>query len=319
MNFLLISLTLILSSCANIQKERITLGTISKEQARAKLFEHPYFFYIPRTIKRNSKVQILIVPTNAGSISNEKLSEYENKIKKRTKWLARDFAEKLGVVLLKPAFPRWKSDWRYYTHALDRDTLKTQISSIVRLDLQLFNMVSDLKEKLEAMNMKANKKVLLFGYSASAMFANRFTVLHPEKVLASAVGAPGGWPIAPLSKYKGTSLRYPIGVSDINDVSKIKFNLKEFQGVKQFIFMGDQDTNDSVKYDDSYDPEDRDIIFTVFGKKPLDRWPKIKKIYSKLSKNTKFKLYENTGHTITDEMLSDIIDFFTKSMNESSD
>ena len=47
------------------------------------------------------------------------------------------------------------------------------------------------------------------------MFANRFIALHPEKVRAATIGAPGGWPISPVTEYKGVELYYPIGIADL--------------------------------------------------------------------------------------------------------
>src|SRR5262249_52758998 len=50
-------------------------------------------------------------------------------------------------------------------------------------------------------------RVLMSGFSASGSFAGRFTMLHPERVLAAAIGSPGGWPLAPSDEWT-----YPVGV-----------------------------------------------------------------------------------------------------------
>lgn len=54
-------------------------------------------------------------------------------------------------------------------------------------------------------------KALLLGFSASGQFANRYTFLHSGRVLAAAIGAPGGWPIAPVRTWKEHALSYAVG------------------------------------------------------------------------------------------------------------
>ena len=58
----------------------------------------------------------------------------------------------------------------------------------------------DARGRLRAHGTPTDPRVLLQGFSASAMFANRFTVLHPQRVRAATIGSPGGWPIAPVVK-----------------------------------------------------------------------------------------------------------------------
>ena len=109
----------------------------------------------------------------------------------------------LDVVILVPVFPRPEENWRIYTHALDRDVLETDIPELRRLDLQLEAMIDDATNRLSRQSWRVNPKVLMWGFSASGMFVNRFTLLHPDRVLAVVVGSPGGWPIAPVKRWLG--------------------------------------------------------------------------------------------------------------------
>ncbi len=68
------------------------------------------------------------------------------------------------------------------------------------------------------------------------MFVNRFTFLHPDRVRAAAIGSPGGWPIAPVEKYKDKTLRYPIGVADLKTVAGKQLDLITLRKVPLFIF-----------------------------------------------------------------------------------
>ncbi|HML49272.1 MAG TPA: hypothetical protein PKE04_21240, partial [Clostridia bacterium] len=45
--------------------------------------------------------------------------------------------------------------------------------------------------------------------------ANRFALLHPDRVRAAAIGSPGGWPVAPVAQAEGNDLPYPIGIADV--------------------------------------------------------------------------------------------------------
>jgi len=70
--------------------------------------------------------------------------------------------------------------------------------------------------------------------------------------------------------------------------------------------------NDSVVFGDGYDTEDKDLVFEIFGKTPVERWETSKSLYRESNLNATFKLYPNIGHTVNDEMLKDIVEFFSK-------
>src|SRR5690606_18702872 len=168
------------------------------------------------------------------------------------------FADRLGVILIEPASARPARDWQIYTHALDRDSMLTDKKEYKRFDLQLIAMIDDARERLRDEKLKVEKRVLMFGFSASGMFVNRFTFLHPTRVKAAAVGSPGGWPIAPAGSYKGKTLRYPIGTSDLKTVAGKKLDIKNLRKVPLLMMLGDKDENDSVVYRDSYEKEDEE-------------------------------------------------------------
>ena len=61
--------------------------------------------------------------------------------------------------------------------------------------------------------------------------------------------------------------------------------------VPLFIFLGDKDDNDSVIFGDSYEEEDKTLIFELFGKTPVERWEISKTLYTQAEMNAEFKLY----------------------------
>ena len=91
-------------------------------------------------------------------------------------------ANELNVVLLVPAFVRPGGDWQIYTHALDRDALTTERSDLARPDLQLIQMLDQAHIMLGTNGIETHERILIKGYSASGMFANRFATLHPDMV-----------------------------------------------------------------------------------------------------------------------------------------
>ena len=207
-------------------------------------------------------------------------------------WLAND----LEVILLVPAFVRPAEDWWIYTHALDRDSLITDRPDLVRPDLQLLAMVEAARTALAEEGVNAGEKMLLQGYSASGMFANRFTAIHPTRVLAVATGSPGGWPIAPASAFGDETLPYPAGVADLEALTGQPFNSSAYRAIPQLIVMGTLDDNDSLDYRDGWDEALAAQVEQLFGTTPLARWAAAQALYAKASANTEFLLVEGVGH-----------------------
>ena len=176
-------------------------------------------------------------------------------------------------------------------------------------------MIDDAIATAKKDGIKFDKKVLINGFSASGMFTNRFTFLHPDRVKAAAIGSPGGWPIAPVEKYEEKPLRYPIGIGDFTTVTGRKLDLNALKKVPLFIFIGDKDENDSVPFGDSYDDVDRELIMPLLGKKPIDRWPIAEKLYKQAGLNAEFRAYKGVEHTVTLEMRDDIRAFLKKHVN----
>jgi dienelactone hydrolase len=314
LNFLLlITLAPVASSAQDV--EGVPPGIVKVEAKPAEGFAYPYYLYVPKAMREGAGEgkkthTLLVIPNNAGKLSDD-LNVHEGDVKRKFKQNAQ-VADRLGVALLTPVFPRPQSDWKIYTHALDRDAMTTDKRELARFDLQLIAMIDDARAKLDKENLKFDKRVFMLGFSASGMFANRFTFLHPKRVKAAAVGSPGGWAMAPAASFKERALRYPIGTSDFKTVSGGKFDLNSLRKVPLFMYLGDQDDNDSVIFRDSYEKEDEDLIFALFGKTPVERWDDSKKLYRDNKLNAEFRLYPNVKHAVTKEMFEDIFAFFSK-------
>lgn len=307
-------LTLAIAALAQSPASLTEKDYVRVDADATKGFTYPYYLYIPPEV-RDDKSQgkshtILVLPNNTGKLDDD-FAVHEADVKKRMA-MAGAISSVLKTAVLMPVFPRPKTDWRIYTHALDRDTMLTDKKEYRRLDLQLIAMIDDAIDRLAKDRLKFDRKVLINGFSAQGMFANRFTFLHPDRVKAAAIGSPGGWPIAPVEKYEGKPLRYPIGVADFKKVSGHKLDIDALRKVPLFIFVGDQDDNDSVPFDDSYDQKDRDLINPLLGKTPIERWPTTERLYKQAGLNAEFKLYPGIKHTVSPQMRDDIRAFLLK-------
>lgn len=91
-----------------------------------------------------------------------------------------EFAEQHACVVLVPLFPLG-------IPALEpQDSYKMRYKSRVRFDNVLLSMVSEMSE-----NYAVEPRFSLYGFSGGAQFAHRFFYLHPERLRALSLAAPG--------------------------------------------------------------------------------------------------------------------------------
>ena len=269
-------------------------------------FRWPYYLWIPHGVPPNTV--ILVEPNNTGGISDRE-NDHDGSAMSLVGWRSQ-FAGRLNVPLLVPAFPRPRSTWWIYTHALDVDTMTTSKEGLERIDLQLIEMIDDARERLADLRIRAGEAVLMMGFSASGQFTNRFAILHPDRILAAVAGSPGGWPLAPLATWQGETLNYNVGIADVATLLGADLDMDAVRAMPIMLFMGDSDTNDAVPFSDAYNDQQREQIYRLFGMTPVDRWPIAEVMYDTAGMNSTFVLYPGVGHWITDEMFDDIADFF---------
>jgi predicted esterase len=277
-------------------------------------FRWPYYLFTPLPLDDNrlfrKPIHLMVLPNNTGYTSDD--PAVDDRAARDMVFPFQLIFGDLDVAILVPTFPRPESEWQYYTHALDRDTLLADIPDLRRIDLQLAAMIDDAADRLAKQGWKVDRKALMFGFSASGMFVNRFTLLHPDRVLAAAIGSSGGWPIAPVAEWEGRTLRYPVGVGDLPEITGSAFDLEAFRRVPLFFFIGDRDGNDSIPYRDGYDEEDADLVKALFGGTPVERWDDAEAVYASIGADAEFRTYPGVGHTITLEEFMAIRDFFRR-------
>ncbi len=274
-------------------------------------FAFPYYLFVPQGIDFNKPVHLLVEPCNTGAVHSFKSLDRKTRALAE-KSHATTMARKLKVPLLVPVFPRPGGDrWKIYTHALDRDTLLIKDGELRRIDLQLINMIAHAQKLLRHNNMKVHEKVFMNGFSASGTFTNRFAILHPTIVQAVATGGVNSIPTFPTNSWNDTTMRYPVGIADVKEITDIEFDETAYKRVAQYIYMGALDDNDTVPYRDAYDTADAELVKRLIGAKMMpDRWRASQSIYKALGIPAQFVTYENIGHEIKAEMIDDIVAFF---------
>ena len=291
-------------------EERVVSYSLLVDAEPGQGFCWPYYLYVPPqcAVGGEQTHPLLVVPNNTGQPDDDAKVHLEKTGRDLAGW--RRLADELGCVLMSPAFPRPADPWQLYTHALDRDTLLKGSGDLNRLDLQMLATMQNARLRLAAHHIQTRPKAWMMGFSASGMFANRFALLHPESVERVAVGSPGGWPIAPVAKSAGQELPYPVGCSDLVNLTGKPLQTEAARQIRFFFFLGSKDENDSVAYDDGYDSSERALVHRLFGLTPVERWPKVEKLYQLAQMNAEFRLYPGVGHEMTAEMRGDVSKFF---------
>lgn len=292
-------------------------GKIIKIDANPeKGFHTEYYLFIPDTLKDSDSTFLLVECNNTGFVDDNHKTHRKAVYNKMRFGQSNRIARKLGIPLLIPCFDRTNADWQMYTHALDRDTLLNENSSLTRIDLQLNSMIDDAKMLLSEKNIYLKDKVFLNGFSASGSFANRFAALHSEKIAAVSAGGLNAMTILPLERLQGHELIYPIGVADMKQIADLKFELSSFAAIPQYYYMGAEDENDALQYDDAYSDLERGVIIDILGEDMSIRWEDCKRLYENQGIHAEFRTIQGVGHETTDEINQDIVLFYKQVMEE---
>jgi hypothetical protein len=285
--------------------------TLLKTAARpAQGFHFPYYLFIPHTLAHYQDLYLLVEMNNTGTTSDD-FTLHDQRAKRLAEGsYANQMARKLDVPLLVPVFPRPGAQWQMYTHSLDEETLAVTSGPLQRIDLQLIRMIRDAQALLRRNGVQVHDKVLMHGFSASGVFANRFAILHPQVVRAVAAGGVNAIPTFATASWHGTTLPYPVGIADLERLAGIRFDGNAYRQVSQYIYMGYLDRNDTTLSRDAFSEEHAQLVRTLIGADMGERWKVSQSIYCELGAAAQCVTYNGTAHTIRLEMIEDIVRFF---------
>lgn len=276
-------------------------------------FHFDYLLYLPKGLPAGDTSYLLVETNNTGLNDSIEFHEKRARHDASKSGVGNYVAKKLKLPFLVPIFPRSATDWKVYTHALDRDAFFSRGTDIERLDLQLLAMIEDAKKQLASQGYPLEEKFFITGFSASGTFANRFSLLHPEKIKATAAGGINAIPILPVAELEGQHLPYPLGIADIKEVMGRELKLEEFRKLPKMLFMGALDDNDAVAFDDGYNSEDREIVYRLMGKQLVpQRWEFVQEVYRQNNVEAEFKTYPAIGHGTDKKINEELVAFFRK-------
>ena len=310
---------LIISFFPSCTQQNINGQLIFQQPQPESGFHFPYFIFIPDGTDTTRRLTLIVEPNNSGFVSDD-LEEHIIKARRTASipfYTGNYVSQKLQVPLLVPVFPRPETDWHIYTHAFDRDLAIQKGNDLERLDLQLLSIIDDAGKILKGKGFHLQETFFLTGFSASGSFANRFTAIHPDKVKAVAAGGLNGLLILPVSHINGNELDFPVGVTDFQQLFGKPFNSSNFSKTPQFWYMGELDDNDAVRYDDGYNSNERNIIYSVLGEKMQPtRWNNCKTIYEGESIKAVIRTYPECGHEQKENIKAEIAAFFNDYIND---
>lgn len=113
----------------------------------------------------------------------------------------------------------------------NRDGFKQMREGSIRYDQVLLDIVAEVGRKYR----RDFSKFALCGYSGGGQFVNRFTLLHPDRLWAASVGAPGSVTLL------DTSRDWWVGVRDMQAQFGIELNIDALREVAVHMIVGKAD------------------------------------------------------------------------------
>ncbi len=272
-------------------------------------YRWPFLLRVPATVRVPF---LLVAPNNTGFATAD--LEMLRAVAANQGRSDGDLAEALGCPLLIPLFPRPpKGESNLYLHALSRDALAAPQEEWRRVDLQLLAMIEAARALLAQRGTTMDPRVLLWGFSAAGDFAQRFAMLHPERVRAVAAGG-FSWPLAPVAREGEAVLPYPIGVGDLEALGVASPTVEARRAVRWFLFRGGKDHNEPLDHPDCFSPEHAALVRSRFGVTVAERWARASSLYTEAGLNAEFVLEPGAAHLVTAEMRARVERFFAAAM-----
>jgi pimeloyl-ACP methyl ester carboxylesterase len=197
------------------------------------------------------------------------------------------------------------SRWVMFPNPFD----KPEYQFYKRPDLEFIKVIDDFMNFLKENGYTPYAKVFMTGFSAGGQQSNKFPILHPSRIAATAIGAPAFFTY-PVEIWERIPLTYPVGTYDINQIPGTTYSLAAFKQIPRFIFVGRDDTKDPGGVPVLYDQWQAYIINTYFSKNPVERAIKFADYLKSIGMQAQLKVYPGVGHEYTSQMIIDTFNFF---------
>lgn len=233
----------------------------------------PYFLYLPRGT----------TPKNASQCNLAVVVHGTYRDAERLKNAFADFADRTNTIILAPLFPCGVVDRQ------DIHNYKFIRFHEIRFDHILLDMVDDVRESFGI----EQEKFLLYGFSGGGQFTHRMLYLHPERLQAVVIGAPG----------RATYLQdecWPDGIRDFAKVFGKEICFENLKKVPVLLMVG---SNDTEVIDYSADATASEGL-SKNGSNRLERVRALKENYAEHDIQTKLIEVPGAAHE-EDKMLKD--------------
>lgn len=202
--------------------------------------------------------------------SNRNVFEYRDSFK--------EFADKNKFVVLAPLFPVGINGDSF------ADGYKNIVEGKDRYDLKLLSMVSSLEESCNC----SFEKFYLYGFSGGGQFAHRFYYLHPEKLAAISIGAPG------LATKIDAQRPWFFGTGDFQKKFNQSINIEQMRKVPVQILVGDKDTEE-FNIPDKYKDLANQLL-GKYGKTRVENMKILSENYQQHGINNELKIVHGYAH-----------------------
>lgn len=198
------------------------------------------------------------------------------------------FAEENGVILMAPLFP-------LNTHGnQDLETYKLIDYKGTRYDLVLLSMVDEVASKYRL----RDNKFYMHGFSGGGHFTHRFFYLHPHRLHAISIGAPG---MITLIDNKSD---WWVGTKNLYARFNAKLNLNAMRNVKVHMVAGAKDLdewNEPIERDSPYwmGENVKGADYASTGKNRVERLATLKKNFEANGIKVQMELVPDAEHDET--------------------
>jgi len=275
---------------------------------------YDWFTYVPDSIRPGERVDIWVTDMH-GNLVTDRYDSITAESRDMASARAA-LAERHRLALLVPVIPRPRTNYVYAVAFAPKVFLAETDAFVWRPDLKLNAMIDRFAAELRARGYAVEERVLLDGFSAGAMFAQRYALLHPRRVKAIAVGQCGGALTVPESVFEGDTagpLDWPVGVADFESLTGHRFDRDAYRRIAQLVYIGAGDTSNStlVRTGELWRTHGQiDFLNRAFGRSDPVRLESQSRYMARRGYNVTFRLYPGVGHTATREMRADVFSFF---------
>lgn len=143
----------------------------------------------------------------------------------------------LPAPIVIPLIPSYK-DYPYLQQLSQECFSLSSNDKNYKIDEQVVKIIDKAKFILKKeYNLSVKDKIFLNGYSSSGVFAQRFSLLHPNIVETACIGGASGSIPIPTEK-----LAYPLGIADFKTLTGKKFDSDSYLKIKFRYYVGEFET-----------------------------------------------------------------------------